>query len=189
MKKQNGNDETKYRLADAVRECMKTTPVSEITVRQISEVSGITRQTFYRHFLDRDDLINWYFDSLLDESFRQMGSGDTIRDGLRKKFAFIRKEALFFTAAFQSDTQNNLKEHDYQMILAFYKNKIREKTGGDPEEEILDLLEMYCQASVFKTVQWVLGGMRKSERAMAEIMIDAMPQKLTILFTKLGFLQ
>ncbi len=41
------------------------TPVEEITVRQITENCGVTSQTFYRNFLDKYDLINWYFDKLL----------------------------------------------------------------------------------------------------------------------------
>lgn len=53
-------EKTKYRLAESMKECMKTTPVEEITVRQICEICGVTRQTFYRNFLDKYDLINWY---------------------------------------------------------------------------------------------------------------------------------
>ncbi|MGN1143201.1 MAG: TetR family transcriptional regulator, partial [Anaerovoracaceae bacterium] len=40
---------------------MKTTSVDDITIRQIVENCGLTRQTFYRNFLDKYDLINWYF--------------------------------------------------------------------------------------------------------------------------------
>ena len=39
-------EKTKYRLAESMKECMKTTPVEEITVRQICEICGVTRQTF-----------------------------------------------------------------------------------------------------------------------------------------------
>lgn len=53
---------TKYRLAEAMKECMKTTPVDNITVTQLTELCGVTRQTFYRNFIDKYDLINWYFD-------------------------------------------------------------------------------------------------------------------------------
>ena len=38
-------EKTKYRLAAAMKECMKTTPVDAITVRQITERCGVTRQT------------------------------------------------------------------------------------------------------------------------------------------------
>ena len=76
-------EKTKYRLAESMKECMKTTPVEEITVRQICEICGVTRQTFYRNFLDKYDLINWYFDKLLTKSFEHMGAyrhgSDTFR--------------------------------------------------------------------------------------------------------------
>ena len=48
---------------------MKTTPVDNIAVTQLTELCGVTRQTFYRNFIDKYDLINWYFDILLHKSF------------------------------------------------------------------------------------------------------------------------
>ena len=176
---------TQYRLAEAVKVCMKTTSLEDITIKQIVSVCGLTRQTFYRNFMDRDDLINWYFNIILDESFRQMGSGKTVYDGLVRKFEYIREEHLFFSAAFRTDTQNSLKEHDFRMIYDFYRNLIRKKTGSFPDEEISALLEMYCQSSVYMTVKWVLSDMPSSEKALASLMLEAMPPKLCELFRKL----
>ena len=68
-------EKTKYRLARAMKECMKSTSVENITVKQITEECGLTRQTFYRNFMDKYDLINWYFDKLLVKSFEQYGTG------------------------------------------------------------------------------------------------------------------
>ena len=111
------SESTKYRLAEAMKTCMKTTSVDDITIRQIVEVCGVTRQTFYRNFLDKYDLINWYFDKLLLKSFEHMGEGTTVYDGLVKKFEYLKEEHLFFAAAFRSDDQNSLKEHDFELIL------------------------------------------------------------------------
>ena len=61
------SEEMKYRLAEAVKSCMKTTPVEKITVKEIVDACGTTRQTFYRHFQDKYDLVNWYFDKILLE--------------------------------------------------------------------------------------------------------------------------
>ncbi len=188
MKKSGQAEQTKYRLADSLKECMKTSPLEDITVKEIVSGCGMTRQTFYRHFLDRNDLVNWYFDKVLHESFRQMGSGETIYDGLIRKFIYIRQEYVFFRAAFSSEDQNNLKEHDFAMIFDFYQDKIRQKTGYPPEAEILELLEMYCRASVYRTVKWVLQDMPQSEKELAGIMVEAMPPKLAALFAKLGLL-
>ena len=92
---------SKYRLAEAMKECMKKAPVEKITVKEITEECGVTRQTFYRNFQDKYDLINWYFDKILIESFHQMGEGSTVYESLVKKFEYIRMEQLFFKAAFK----------------------------------------------------------------------------------------
>ncbi len=91
----------------------------------------MTRQTFYRNFQDKYDLINWYFDKILIESFHQMGEGSTVYESLVKKFEYIRMEHLFFKAAFKNDEQNNLKEHDFELIRQFYIDQIeKEKATG-----------------------------------------------------------
>ena len=41
-------EKTKYKLAESVKECMKTAPVDKITVKNIVEGCGVTRKTFYR---------------------------------------------------------------------------------------------------------------------------------------------
>ena len=181
------NDRAKYRMVEAIGKCMKRYPVEDITVDQIAREAGLSRQTFYRHFRDKYDLINWYFDKLLLESFDQMGSGRTVREGLERKFAFIEAERLFFYAAFKNDDQNNLKTHDFEMIYAFYQNLVREK-GGSLTDDQLHLLEMYCQASVYMTVQWVLRKLKVTEGELVDLMIDATPEKIRALFLELGIL-
>ena len=183
------SESTKYRLAEAMKTCMKTTSVDDITIRQIVEVCGVTRQTFYRNFLDKYDLINWYFDKLLLKSFEHMGEGTTVYDGLVKKFEYLKEEHLFFAAAFRSDDQNSLKEHDFELILAFYENLIQEKTGCKMKEEMHDLLEMYCRSSVYMTVKWVLGKKMAAPEGLAELMVEAMPVKLKELFEKLDMVR
>ena len=44
-----------------------------------------------------------------------------------KKFEYLKEEHLFFAAAFRSDDQNSLKEHDFELILEFYSNLIFQK--------------------------------------------------------------
>lgn len=178
----------KQRLAEAMKECMRSTSVENITVKQIVETAGVSRQTFYRNFMDKYDLINWYFDRLLEQSFQEMGDGETIREGLIKKFTYIREERLFFTTAFRVDEQNNLKEHDFIMIYEFYCRLIREKVEEVPDAMTRKLLEMYCWSSIYMTVQWVLKGMKESEEELADLMIVAMPQKIHELYVELGIL-
>lgn len=181
-------EKTRFRLAYAMKECMKTTSVENITVKQITEKCGITRQTFYRNFLDKYDLINWYFDKLLVKSFEHMGRGKTVYDALVKKFTYIQEEQTFFAAAFRYDEQNSLRQHDFELILQFYENLIREKTGKVSDENIHYLLEMYCQSSIYMTVKWVTGGLTCTPEGLASTLVDGMPGKLTEIFVRLEIL-
>ena len=181
-------EKTKYRLARAMKECMKITSVENITVKQITEKSGLTRQTFYRNFQDKYDLINWYFDKLLAKSFEHMGQGRTVYDALVKKFTYIQEEQAFFKTAFRYDEQNSLRQHDFELILEFYENIICEKTGKFPEDNIRFLLEMYCQSSIYMTIRWVTGELTCTPKKLASLLVDGMPGRLADIFTRLGIL-
>ena len=183
------NEKAKYKLAEAMKECMKTSKVDSITVKQLAETCGLTRQTFYRNFLDKFDLINWYFGKILDQSFEHMGRETSVYDALVRKFTYIEQEKQFFAAAFRYDEQNSLREHDFELILAFYENLIQEKTGCKMKEEMHDLLEMYCRSSVYMTVKWVLGKKMAAPEGLAELMVEAMPVKLKELFEKLDMVR
>lgn len=179
------NEQIKYRLADAMKQCMTKLPLEKITVKEIVEECGTTRQTFYRNFKDKYDLINWYFDKILLESFEHMGEGRTVYEGLANKFHYIQDERLFFRAAFKNDAQNSLREHDFHLILQFYTGQIEEKTGKKITESMHFLLEMYCQGSIYMTVRWVLGKIKATPEQMAESLVDAMPAGLAELFRRL----
>ena len=181
-------EKTKYKLARAMKECMKVTSVENFTVKQITEKCGLTRQTFYRNFQDKYDLINWYFDKLLAKSFEHMGQGRTVYDALVKKFTYIQEEQTFFAAAFRYDEQNSLRQHDFELILEFYETIICEKTGKIPEKNIQFLLEMYCQSSIYMTIRWVTGELTCTPEKLAFLLVDGMPGKLAEIFTKLGIL-
>ena len=137
---------------------------------------------FYRHFKDKYDLINWYFDVLAQMSFKQMGISMTLREGLVKKFEFIKGEGQFFAAAFSSESQNCLMEYDYQCIYQFYCDIIHKQGVEKISEELEFLLRMYCRGSIAMTVEWATTGMKMSPEQLADQLIDAMPPKLYDLF-------
>ena len=180
--KETSADKTKYRLAEAAKKCMASSGTDAMTVTQIG-------QTFYRNFQDKYDLINWYFDKLLLESFAQMGDGLTVYEGLTRKFEFIQKERVFFAGAFRSDDHNSLREHDYELILDFYTQLIGRKTGRQPEENILFPLRLYCRGSIDMTVEWIFAPKERTPEQMAALLVSALPMPVTELFQQLGVLR
>ena len=180
------NETIKYKLATAMKECMKSASVEKITVTEIVETCGVTRQTFYRNFKDKYDLINWYFDKILLESFEHMGEGKTVYEGLVNKFHYIQQEKLFFKAAFKNDDQNCLRDHDFQLICAFYTEQLETRMACRLSRQLQFQLEMYCQGSIYMTVQWVLGYRKCSAEELAHALASAMPEELQTVFHKYG---
>ena len=52
---------TKKALAESMKTLLGTMPFSKISVSDICEVCGMNRKSFYYHFRDKYDLINWIF--------------------------------------------------------------------------------------------------------------------------------
>lgn len=123
----NEHDSTRYLFAQSIKDLMAKQSLDKMTVTDIVKHSGMTRQTFYRYFKDKYDLVNWYFEKLADKSFRQIGNSSTLREGLIKKFTFLLNDKIFFMQAFQSKDYNNVENYDYQCILEFYQNIIYKK--------------------------------------------------------------
>ena len=175
-------EKTEDKIIKSFKKLVNEYSFDKITVTMIAEDVGISRPIFYRHFKDKYDLINWYFDVLAQMSFKQMGISLTLREGLIKKFEFIKGEGQFFAAAFSSESQNCLMEYDYQCIYQFYCDIIHKQGADKIPEELEFLLRMYCRGSIAMTVEWATTGMKMSPEQLADQLIEAMPPKLYDLF-------
>ncbi|PWM41455.1 MAG: TetR family transcriptional regulator [Clostridiales bacterium] len=178
-------DKTKYELARAIKTLMEHAELDRITVKDICAQCGLSRQTFYRNFKDKYDLVNWYFERLAQKSFKQMGVSYTLREGLLKKFCFIKAERSFFAQAFKSRDCNSILAYDYESILSLYTGIITRKTGRPLEGDVRFLLEMYCKGSIDMTVKWATTGMRQPPEEIVDLLIEAMPERLRLLLSDL----
>lgn len=57
-----GSDITKLALADSIKQLMAEKPFEKISVGEICDRCGMNRKSFYYHFRDKYDLVNWIFD-------------------------------------------------------------------------------------------------------------------------------
>lgn len=117
-----------------------------------------------------------------------MGEGHTVYESLVNKFEYIQMEQLFFKAAFKNDDQNNLREHDFELIRQFYIDQIENKSHRKISDKLLFQLEMYCQGSVFMTTQWVLGYKNFTPQELARLLSDSMPAELAETFRKVNLI-
>ena len=106
---------TKRALAAAMKELMEQMPFSKISVSDIAEQCGMNRKSFYYHFKDKYDLVNWIFDmEYLQLSSRQDYAG--IWDFLTELCSFFYENRSFYRRALRIEGQNSLLEHFKEVL-------------------------------------------------------------------------
>ena len=61
MQTRSSGEKTKIVLAQSLRNLMKTKPFDKIKIREIVDECGLNRQTFYYHFQDIYELVEWMY--------------------------------------------------------------------------------------------------------------------------------
>ena len=87
------NQLTKDAIAKALTDLLQERPIEKITIKDITDRCGINRQTFYYHFSDIYDLMEWTLDKELRKALgtREISPTDW-KEYVRKIFAVMRSQ-------------------------------------------------------------------------------------------------
>ena len=74
---------TKRALASALKELLEHKPLNKITIADITEQCGVNRQTFYYHFQDIMEVVEWYQDQALRQSIEKSLAAPSYKEAIR----------------------------------------------------------------------------------------------------------
>ena len=74
MKHELNSQNTKQLLADTLVHLTEKKPFSKITVSELVSLCGINRKTFYYHFADVYDLLEWYLNGEIEKATQSFDS-------------------------------------------------------------------------------------------------------------------
>lgn len=97
---------TKRALAQALKGLMEKKPFSRISVGDICEACGMNRKSFYYHFKDKYDLVNWIFTTEYLE-FLDIGRFSSGWELFEDLCLYFYQERAFYRPAFQITGQNS----------------------------------------------------------------------------------
>ena len=86
---------TKRALAQSLKHLMEQKPLEKITVVDISEDCGVNRQTFYYHFQDIYDLIEWIYINEAEKRLGEKTTYDTWQEGFLQILSYILNNRNF----------------------------------------------------------------------------------------------
>ena len=147
-------------LANALLNLCQKQSLQSITVSQLLKETGVSRQTFYNHFKDKNDLICYIYDTYIVPDFDESHMNIDFYESLLQTFQNIKKYHKFMKQACQIEGQNCLKdyivEHCQQFDLKWHQNLY----GSDPMPDDLKFATIYhANASSSMTLSWILSNM------------------------------
>lgn len=140
---------TKRALASALKELMTEEPFSKISVTDICERCGMNRKSFYYHFKDKYDLVNWIFDSEFLLIVRD-NSAKTSWELFDALCHYLYDNRKFYKPALQIEGQNSFSDHFREMLRV----SLRSSLGLLGEYEDFQL-NFYSDALVCTIERWL----------------------------------
>lgn len=127
------SDTTKRALSQALKKELAKKPLSKITISDITKACGVNRMTFYYHFHDIYDLIDWTFH---DELYEPMGSEqyteETFRNGVTAVIKRIQSNKSFVMNVYRSVGREKVETYLYKSLFPVVSHFIEKELQGVP---------------------------------------------------------
>ena len=153
---------TKQALADCLKKLMVEKAFNKIRVDDIVSGCGLTRQSFYYHFKDKYDLMNWVY---YTETARFMAPYETLEhwtDGLIDLCYYMRQNKAFYKNALNTAGQNSFPEYLNHYISAVTISVIENMLDAEYDQEKWDfIVSFFATAFVAFIVRWSNNGIKE----------------------------
>lgn len=150
---------TKRVLADSIKRLMEQRPLAKISVGDIVEECGLNRNSFYYHFKDKYDLVNWIFytdvinrlklDNVLTGSVWELI--DTISH-------YFYENKSFYMNALSVSGQNSFAEYYIDIIKQIVRARLGESLTDNDEQDQDFYIYFFIDAYIAATFRWLQGG-------------------------------
>lgn len=148
---------TKQALAASLRELMEEVPFDKINVAHICERCGMNRKSFYYHFRDKYDLVNWIFDT----EFISLVSAGLASDSSQVQWDFIEKTCryfyenrAFYRKALLIKGQNSFSDHFTEYLDPILRNRLSHLLGAEQVDEFS--VTFFADALLCAMKRWLL---------------------------------
>lgn len=139
-------------LVQALLELMQEKPYSKITIKELTERSDLSRQTFYQVFQSREEIIEYHLDCLFEKYLQEIQSLKiSSTEGLAKiVFSFARQNETFIRALIENDLTGILNRK-----MQLYMDEVRIAVDGERQITFNDYASAFiCAGLVGILVYW-----------------------------------
>lgn len=154
---------TKALLADSLIAMLEKKTLEKITVKDLVEDCGLTRQTFYNHFYDIYALVEWIYLRETEKALAGNKDYDTWQQGFYQLLISIRKNKELVRNTCRSTNRDSLERYMYAVIydqiLAVVERQAAEMTVEQKHKNFI--AHFYSLAFIALIFEWIRDGMKE----------------------------
>lgn len=160
-------------LAQSFKKLACEQPVEKITIKQITDGTGVIRPTFYHHFSDKYGLLEWILVQDILLPIQPLVENGMINEAMQIIFSKMQKEKDFYMCVGRMEGQNSFREMVEIGIRSLLTGMIEEKMKGKvlknqwltPER----IAAYYSQTMTYIMMTWIESGMEISPEELVEV--------------------
>ena len=106
---------TKRALVASLKDLLAEKPLDKITVTDLTEHCGVNRMTFYYHFKDIYDLVEWACIESATRALAGQKTYDTWQQGFLQILQAVQKDKVFVTKVYHSISREHIENYLYRL--------------------------------------------------------------------------
>ena len=161
---------TKRALEQSLKNLLREKPLSKITVTDITEDCGISRMTFYYHFKDIYDLVEWSFIEDAARALEGKKSYDTWQEGFLNMFHALLENKPFITNVYRSVSREQVENYLYKVTYDLLEGVVEEQAQGMSvrDEDKAFIATVYKYAFVGLMLDWIKNDMKGDSQLLVD---------------------
>lgn len=150
-------------LAESIKQLSVTKPIEKITIKEITDKAGVIRPTFYNHFQDKYELLEWIAMNELFKPAEPLFTAGMLKEGVTFILNAMYKEKEFYRRAVQLEGQNSFNEM-FSRCVSKAVLKYISVEGIDHSVEYAWLTptvvaDFYASSITYLVIKWISEGM------------------------------
>lgn len=172
-------ENSKEKIANAFKSLLSEKPFEKITTKEIVRKSDLGRQTFYYHFNDKYDLMNWMYFQQAAPILKNFKNLQNWEIALKLFYDFMLENSEFYTNIININGQNSFYEYACEYGIKFYLDTIEYKYGKkEISTELIFSVTMFLHGSMYMCKQWLNDSIKMSSAELARQVYRNIPNEL-----------
>ena len=161
---------TNRAMAESLKKLLLEKPLDRITVSDITEDCGVSRMTFYYHFKDVYDLIEWTWLQEAERALDGQKTYDTWQQGFLQIFQLVQENRAFVMNLYHSISREQVERYLYRLTYQLLIGVVEEKSAGMSvrDEDKKFIADFYKYAFVGLMLDWIRGGMKGEPQVLID---------------------